>query len=56
MVAGLVAAGVDVREVVVDMDGRIKIIAGRPGPLGGCLVSRLDDPYPAELGELLRST
>jgi hypothetical protein len=30
MVAGVVAAGVEVREVVVDTDGRIRVIAGKP--------------------------
>jgi hypothetical protein len=30
MVAGVVAAGVEVREVVVDTDGKIRVIAGKP--------------------------
>jgi hypothetical protein len=29
MVAGVVAAGVEVREVVVDADGKIRVIAGK---------------------------
>jgi hypothetical protein len=29
MVAGVVAAGVEVREVVVDKDGKIRVIAGK---------------------------
>jgi len=29
VVAGVVAAGVEVREVVVDIDGRIRVIAGK---------------------------
>jgi hypothetical protein len=34
MVAGVVAAGVEVREVVVDTDGRIRVIAGKPNVTG----------------------
>jgi len=30
MVAGVVAAGVEVREVIVDTDGKIRVIAGKP--------------------------
>ena len=50
MVAGVVAAGVDVREVVVDMDGRIRVIAGKPGNTGNP-VNALDQWMAAHAGK-----
>ncbi len=45
MVAAVVTAGVEVREVLVDIDGRIRVVAGKPASEKHVSHNEWDDVY-----------